>query len=252
MSDLHLEASPMRLPLKIPQADVCVCAGDLTIHGIVPSLRWLHDHVSFRMPVVFVAGNHEFYDAVFRDSLQAAREAAPLLDDIHFLDGGTVTLGGTLFIGATLWTDFAMLGDAQAAMALAGERMNDYRRTLYLQDPPQPLTPALTREKHVADRVAIEHALAATPKDGPRVVVTHHLPSRLSLPERQRERPISAAYASDLEETILAAKPDLWIHGHVHVACDYRIGETRVLANPRGYPGERTHTLFDAGLVVEV
>jgi hypothetical protein len=37
----------------------------------------------------------------------------------------------------------------------------------------------------------------------------------------------------------------------MHCGCDYVLGETRVLANPRGYPTE-SQTGFNPGLVVEV
>lgn len=39
---------------------------------------------------------------------------------------------------------------------------------------------------------------------------------------------------------------------HIHWPRDYRVGSTRVLANPRGYPGELDADQFDAGMVVEV
>ena len=39
---------------------------------------------------------------------------------------------------------------------------------------------------------------------------------------------VDAAYASDLEAVMLAGKPDLSVHGHVHVAHDYQITVTRV------------------------
>ena len=32
----------------------------------------------------------------------------------------------------------------------------------------------------------------------------------------------------------------LWIHGHTHTRFDYRVRGTRVVCNPRGYPGEPT------------
>ncbi|HEY5915265.1 MAG TPA: hypothetical protein VJA21_32185 [Verrucomicrobiae bacterium] len=40
-------------------------------------------------------------------------------------------------------------------------------------------------------------------------------------------------------------------HGHIHYCCDYTLGKTRVLANPRGYPTE-SRTGFNPGLVAEV
>jgi len=55
---------------------------------------------------------------------------------------------------------------------------------------------------------------------------------------------------SDLEGLILASRPALWVHGHVHDSHDYRIGSTRIVCNPRGYHSENPS--FDPALVVEV
>jgi hypothetical protein len=46
---------------------------------------------------------------------------------------------------------------------------------------------------------------------------------------------LDAAYASNLEALIMRRQPELWIHGHIHEAADYSIGDTRVVCNPRGY-----------------
>lgn len=251
LSDLHLEHSEMRLPLKIPDADVCVCAGDVTVGGIVPSLRWLYDKISFRMPVVFVAGNHEFYGGSFIESLAAARELAPQLENVHFLDGDTVEINGTLFVGGTLWTDFNLLGQPDTAMAEAKTRMSDYREIIFSKQPLHEFLPVCSQRKHASDRAVIEHALAQR-RTGSIVVVTHHAPSRQSLPEDERDRLLACAYASDLEDLITSLKPDLWVHGHIHERRDYVIGETRVIANPRGYPAEQAHARFDTGLVIEI
>ena len=60
ISDLHLEFADWR-PAP-PDADVCVVAGDVLTRGPEHSLEWLAQHIARRMPVVFTAGNHEFYD----------------------------------------------------------------------------------------------------------------------------------------------------------------------------------------------
>jgi Icc-related predicted phosphoesterase len=36
----------------------------------------------------------------------------------------------------------------------------------------------------------------------------------------------------------MSARPALWLHGHTHGSCDYKLGDTRVVCNPMGYPGE--------------
>ncbi|WP_215884515.1 hypothetical protein [Acidithiobacillus sulfurivorans] len=40
------------------------------------------------------------------------------------------------------------------------------------------------------------------------------------------------------EHRIQRWQPAIWIHGHVHDRMNYRIGKTRVLCNPWGYPNE--------------
>jgi len=85
----------------------------------------------------------------------------------------------------------------------------------------------------------------------PTVVVTHHAPSPCSLPDEHRAQLLSAAYASSLDDFVATSGASLWVHGHVHEACAYRLGATRVACNPRGYPDEVNHG-FNAGLIVEV
>lgn len=56
---------------------------------------------------------------------------------------------------------------------------------------------------------------------------------------------------SDMSSFIVEREARLWVHGHIHCCCDYAVGKTRVIANPRGYPTE-PRTGFDPGLIVEV
>ena len=70
------------------------------------------------------------------------------------------------------------------------------------------------------------------------VVVTHHLPSRRSVAPQFAGDPLNAFFLCDMERLILARQPLWWIHGHTHHPFDYQLGQTRVVANPRGYPSE--------------
>lgn len=71
-----------------------------------------------------------------------------------------------------------------------------------------------------------------------------------SVPPRFREDVLTGTFASDLSELIDRGRPDLWVHGHVHDSCDYRIGDTRILCNPRGYNDENSN--FNPVLVINV
>jgi Icc-related predicted phosphoesterase len=79
----------------------------------------------------------------------------------------------------------------------------------------------------------------------------HHAPRRESIPPAFEGDPCNPPFASDLGRFIVESEARLWVHGHIHSHCDYMVGNTRVLANPRGYPTE-SKTGFNPELIVEV
>ena len=57
-------------------------------------------------------------------------------------------------------------------------------------------------------------------------------------------RPASTpCYASDLEALVAGSGAVLWIHGHTHHCCGYRLGGTRVINNGHGYGEENAGEL---------
>lgn len=248
-SDLHLEMGPLE-DFKLPEADVCVVAGDIDARGILPSLKWLGTTIAPKMPVVFVAGNHEFYRAFMSESLVGARDKVREYPALHFLEDDYVCVDNVVFIGCTLWTDFDLFGIPVIAMRHALDKMNDYRMIGWVKQPFSKLRPNHTRQTHARSLDFIERT--STSHNGlKRVVVTHHAPSIKSIPAEYRKDLASASYASHLEGFVKKVRPKLWIHGHVHQRLDYKIGQTRILCNPLGYRDENL-TDFDPGLVIDV
>lgn len=250
VSDLHVEFGIPFTATPPPGTDVLVCAGDILTKGIVPSIEWLARTIGQTLPIILVAGNHEFYGASTRGSIRDAREAASGHRNIHFLENDSVEIDGVTFVGATLWTDFRLFGrDPAFAMESARNGMNDFKRIKLSKQPYQKFRPIHAFRKHQESKDFIASALRD--RAGQKmVVVSHHAPSSRSIPEEFRDDPLSGCYASDLEGLLLETPPDLWVHGHVHSRSDYRVGKTRVLSNPRGYPGERTG--FDPAFWVDV
>jgi predicted phosphodiesterase len=242
LSDLHCEFEPFHPPAT--DADVVVLAGDTCTgtRGIELAREWFPDR-----PVVYVAGNHEYYGEstprLNRKLADAARGSG-----IRFLENGQVVAGGVRFLGCTLWTDFELFGERQHSMAAAQAVMNDFR--LIRVDPAyHRFRPADARVSHM---VSLDWLMAQldAPFDGPTVIVTHHAPSLRSVNPRFHDHPATPAYASNLE-WLLDGRAALWIHGHTHVRLDYEIGGTRVLSNQRGYPEDPVEG-FDPALVVQV
>ncbi|MHA6688772.1 metallophosphoesterase, partial [Mesorhizobium sp. A556] len=246
-SDLHLEYADLRQPLVIPNADVCIVAGDLC-RAAANGAHWLAKHIAPSMPCIYVAGNHEFYKGSIREGLEDGHAAATQFPDVHFLENEFVVIDSVRFIGATLWTDYRIEGHRELAMFNARERMNDHKQIAKQRNPWQRFVPETAYSMHRDSRRFIDTALRADPITT--IVVTHHLPHARSVPPRFKGDLLNAAYASDLSDVIESGHPALWVHGHTHDSCDYKIGDTRIVCNPRGYDDENVN--FDPVLTVRV
>ncbi|MGH8681065.1 MAG: metallophosphoesterase, partial [Burkholderiales bacterium] len=222
-------------------ADLVVLAGD--IDNGAAGIEWAEGR--FDAPVLYVAGNHEPYDGEFH-ATQAALHAAAGRTGVRFLDCGEAVIGGVRFLGCTLWTDFALYGEAGRKLALekyAGWlvdfRAIRWRDRMFAVDD--------FTARHQAEREWLTARLVAG-FVGPTVVVTHHPPHPGSIAPKFATHPLNPAFVSNLED--LMGRAQLWIHGHTHAALDYTVRGTRVVCNARGYPGEKTEFVPD--LVVEV
>jgi predicted phosphodiesterase len=250
LSDLHLDVNwryPLALPKRRPQHDAVIIAGDIC-QGIVAGVRFIVDAGLNARPVVYVAGNHEFYGRDRHAELAAGRLAAKAIPNVHLLERDSAVIGGVEFLCCTLWTDYLYAGAAEQgrAMQWAAQRLNDHR---LIANGARAWTPQDCLDEHMASRAWLAGRLKRRSRH-PRVVVTHHAPSRLSVQPKYKDDLLTAAFASDLGT--LVGKAALWVHGHIHGQSDYELNGCRVVANPRGYVGLREDAAFDPALVVDV
>lgn len=240
VSDLHLEHDPdWRLPAT--EADVLVLAGD-----IAPGLRGLGAFFKHGKPVLYVPGNHEYYGENL-PGLAAAMRLYAKPAGITLLEQDEVQIDGVRFLGATLWTDFALFGEARRdqAIAYADKHLNDY--ITIRNGHGGWLTARQSAELH-ATAVAWLAQKLEQPFAGSTVVITHHGPHPGSAHRRADGHLLNGAFVSDL--TRLMGRAQLWIHGHVHHSFDYTVQDTRIVANPKGYGKENKSFVPD--YVVEV
>ena len=257
-SDLHLEFGNLVLT-NDENADVLVLAGDICVardfkylkldQSIKANRKLARDanlfidffrNVSEQFPqVIYVAGNHEHYTGDFTLTHSYIREALAPFSNIHFLEKDMVVIDGVAFIGATLWTNLNKR-DPLACMSITSE-VNDYnaiknsnRKFGYKV---LKLAPINTLEDFDRALESIEQLIEIPAEKV--VVVTHHAPCSLSIDPKYVNKVVANyAYYSDLSELILDnPKIKIWFHGHIHRVIDYTLGDTRVLANPRGYVG---------------
>jgi predicted phosphodiesterase len=274
-SDIHKGVGATK-PITIrPDVDVVAVAGDIN-EGAENSFVTLRAIVPVVIPIVFTMGNHEYYRRFLGEELEFAKAIAPNFN-IRVLENDTTVIGGVRFAGASLWTDYRLFGDHNAAGAMHAARsgMNDHRLISWKRDPWQRFRPQEALMLHARSR-AFFAEIAATPFDGVATVfLSHHAPDFRSVAPRYASDILSAAFASNMlgellgeatKRELIIANPDidransdpaqsrpridLWIHGHVHNCVDYRVGGTRVICNPHGYGNE--NPAFNPSLTVEV
>jgi Icc-related predicted phosphoesterase len=252
-SDLHLEFEQY---YPVPEADILVLAGDIIVAHFLNSNGELYTRFKDFFKYIssnfkktyYVLGNHEFY----KSSIEMVKDYIQdfFMDEgisnIIILDDFVAIHDEVLFIGSTLWTDCNK--EDPLTMFHLRDRMNDFKVIReasrgYLRFRPERSCILHDRSKQFIDHVLSGNSLKS-------VVITHHAPSFMSVSDDYKSDTLmNGGYASDLSNLILDREPDIWIHGHMHHRIDYMLGNTRILANPRGYGKEN---LNYSNLVIEV
>lgn len=249
VSDLHLDISGYQ---ELPGGDILILAGDICeakelskeYHSTKLADRKqgsfpCHDFFEFECAkykkVLYVLGNHEHYRGRFDKTKELIESMMPA--NVTVLENEVVEYEGVMFLGATLWTDLNN-GDS-LTMYHIKNMINDYRviQNHYVEkDLYHKLVPELTFKTHIKTMQYFREVLSIH-RDKPFVVITHHAPSFISVDEKYKhDKIMNGGFASDLSEDILDNENiKVWVHGHMHDPVDYKIGDTRVLSNPRGY-----------------
>ena len=236
-SDLHLEFGEQALPKT--NADIVIAAGDIGVFN--QGVEWLK---ALNKPVIYVAGNHEFYSYEYQKVLHKLREECAGTR-IHFLEKDRFIFQGVRFLGCTLWADLYAEGEKKAD--LLGHAVNDFHRIMYAG---QLFNPQQFTELFQESKTWLQRQLAQ-PFPGKTVVVTHHAPTEWSwikTPNAIKK----LAYCNDLKPLFHEYEIAAWFHGHVHNLGDYRIADARILSNTRGYVGRRMVAGFDINKIVEI
>lgn len=239
-------------------ADVLILAGD--IHLDTQAKQWLLERLTEYKHVIYLAGNHEYYHGNFDEVNTELRHMATVLNEVgggnfYFLNNDVVEIENVKFMGTTMWTNF--FNHDPHAMFTVGRGLNDYHiiRKTYIstktgKKKTRNLSPSDTYIENSVARIFLEEELAKD-TDKVKFVITHHGPSRKSIYKYYENSDLNAGYVSDFDT--LVNQSDYWVHGHTHKSFDYKIGNGRVICNPRGYfPYKDLNENFRDDLVVEV
>ena len=253
LSDLHLETERFD-PQPAPGAELLVLAGDIDT-----SWAAFQRFAGWPVPVLVVAGNHEF-DGRDLVSDWAGLRAACERAGLRLLQREAIVLTGAdgrvvRFLGATRWSDFDLFGAAQRPRAERAAAY--YLRKMAARRHGQPLDTAALRAEGHACRDWLRSQLEP-PRRGAwdaTVVVTHFAPSLRSADPRYGRQPGTASFCNADDDLIPMA--DLWIHGHLHCRHDYlveRPGRTasRVVCQARGLDKKGESGGFDPMKTVDI
>ncbi len=190
--------------------------------------------------ILYIPGNHEYY---FGDFTTSEGQMHRMLAGAMRVSFAEQFRDEVLCVNATtLWTDFDK--ENPLSMDIAHRRMNDYR---LIRNGDRPLWPSDTLQRHKEHVEWLKKGIGTGD-----LVMTHHSPSLRSIPAEYLTERVNGAYHSDLEWLIEEKKPAVWVHGHTHTACDYMIGGTRVICNPRGYGNQFKKNGYNATLTFEI
>ncbi|MBS0444832.1 MAG: metallophosphoesterase [Proteobacteria bacterium] len=234
LSDLHLETETY-VARPAPEADLLVLAGDID-----RSWDGLAQFADWPVPVIYVAGNHEFDGRELTRAWRGLRERCEALG-IRMLECERLVLtdrdGRRIrFIGTVRWCDFDLYGAAQRPRAMRAAAY--FLNLMQARRGDRPFDAAVKREEGLACRAWLEAELAQPAADwGRTVVITHYAPSLRSADPRYGPQPGTASFCNADDDLLPAA--DLWIHGHLHCRHDYVVehpaGRTRVICHARGH-----------------
>jgi predicted phosphodiesterase len=240
MSDLHLEmhadgGAAFLGALDPADVDVLVLAGDIasardydTLASTFAPLVRKYRHV------LYVPGNHEYYKT---SPAEAAGNLARLAEELPAVvvpDNRVAVIEGQRFVAGTMWFRSDPVATKLRGFMTDFTVIRGFEPWVYEQN------------------AAFERVLEAELAPGD-VVLTHHLPAPGSVWPRFVGSPLNAFFVCDMTRYIEARRPKLWIHGHTHTRCDYQVGDTRVVANPLGYPKElASQRAFDGRFCVDV
>jgi hypothetical protein len=253
LSDLHLESEAFD-PQPAPDADLLVLAGDIDA-GWTGFARFAH----WPVPVLFVAGNHEFDGRELDEAWPVLRERAERLGCTLLERQSTVLTDRqgqrVRFVGTIRWSDFDLFGQARQESAMRAAAY--FMRLMQATRQGRAFDAAGVREEALACRAWLAEELRqdANGRWDKTVVITHFAPSLRSADLRYGAQPGTASFCNADDD--LLAHADLWLHGHLHCRHDYRVERanglpTRVVCQARGLQDKGETLGYDAGKLIEI
>ena len=259
LSDSHVSASNHfnEIMTMLPArglVDVMVLLVDIAHYGQIFDIC-KHVKSILDCPVIFVAGNHEYYSyGKLRPSkleIEALWFSQFSSDpDLHLLLDSDVEMGGISFFGSTWWSNMGSMYDREM-FRFNQNFYSDFNFIVRKRNSDDSIVlldsmdlPIMNREA----RLAYSEWFAKS-KNFKRVFLAH-FPMLESL--RHPHFPRSVYFVSEDDEFIIDHKPDLICFGHTHWNMDKRVHGVRCVSNMNGYQNEMGQIGFNKNLVINI
>lgn len=263
ISDVHIDSQPFDwtcFDTIEDNVETIIVAGDIS-NNVRKTSEWMVELRKEFPTVIWVAGNHDFYNSGFKQNglmndieknwidpypsnvaeLYAHYEKWSKDHDIHFLHRTSVELNQdgekVVVLGATGWHDFVAGGQFSTEQQIQAwiDCMNDAKHTYWLkQNDAQSIIRAAKD-----DATAIRDMVNATNEKI--VVVSHHIPQRvlaIQQPHDTMWTKLNGSFVNTELETITSPNIKYWIYGHTHFRGLHNINGVNYICNARGYRGE--------------
>ena len=247
-SDLHLEFRENKNWLKrnplVIKGDILLIAGDTFLFGKNFKDNSYFDYLSENFQQVFlIPGNHEFYNGEDVGLCFQKNYELEIRENVFLVNNIKKEIDAVEFLFTTLWSKI------ENEKFQISHRVNDFRK-IFFKDSVLDIDRFNELFYFAWDFLKSEIQKESTKK---RVVLTHHLPSKLCNSGFYKDSLLSEAFCVDLTEDILKSKIDFWIYGHSHDnISDFKIGNTKMLTNQLGYVRLEEHKDFRRDAFFEI
>jgi predicted phosphodiesterase len=217
ISDLHLcwHREPVMFINSLEDGDVLCISGD------IEPKDWKQVFEAFSKKykhVVFVAGNHDYYDSNRSKVNNRFVRLQHYFPNIHWLNNSSVTIEGQRFVGTTLWWNKP---SSPVLQLYCRTSLRDFTKIEGYNK--------WHSEACDKSRKYLSEAIKETD-----IVLTHHCPREELFLEC--DTMIKPCYITDM--SFLKVKPKIWAFGHTHKNVQETIDNTLYINGGFGYYGE--------------
>jgi predicted phosphodiesterase len=244
LSDLHLEG--YRYYYEYAGEDIVVLAGDIHTQG---RHDFILDQIPTAVQILFVAGNHEYYGAVFETANEYFKDLENKYSNFKFLNNESASIRDVEFFGGTMFTNWELDNDVWTAKQRAKDGIADFEWISKIGRDGQERR--WNTDDHLQEHLAYTERLVQWKNKlaEKRVVISHFVPHPEGSDPKFAGSALNPYFISNMEQYMTGV--DVWLYGHTHSSCDKVINGCRLVCNPRGYGTENAHGFIN-DLIVEV